>query len=197
MALPAFADVYQEFEPRIRRYLSRLVGPTEAEDLSQEVFARTSRALEGFRGESKLSTWLYRIATNVAIDRLRRPGTDRDDDADVERVTATEGASIDQQLAREEMSECVRGHVDALPPSYRSVLLLSEEEGLPNQQIAEVLGVSLDTVKIRLHRARARLKDSLSRDCSLYRDERNELACEPRPAAVSFRPGPPSTRSRS
>lgn len=83
------------------------------------------------------------------------------------------------------MSECVRRYVDELPPDYRAVLLLSEDEGLSDKQIAEALGVTVGAVKIRLHRARARLKAAFDSGCSLYRDERNELACEPRPGGVS------------
>src|SRR5512141_1157544 len=68
---PDFRALYDEFAPRIRAYLTRLVGEGEAEDLTQEVFARAHRAMATRRGDSLLSTWLYRIATNAAIDRLR------------------------------------------------------------------------------------------------------------------------------
>ena len=66
-----FPRVYDEFHTRIRRYLTRLGGPAEADDLTQETFARVSQGLPGFRGEAALSTWIYRIATNVASDRAR------------------------------------------------------------------------------------------------------------------------------
>jgi DNA-directed RNA polymerase specialized sigma24 family protein len=69
-----FQRVYEEFQPRIRRYLARLAGAAEAEDLTQETFLRVNHALEGFRGDAALATWIYRIATNVATDRLRTPG---------------------------------------------------------------------------------------------------------------------------
>src|SRR5512133_1854646 len=68
---PDFRTLYEDFAPRIRRYLSRLVGDGDAEDLTQEVFARAHRAMATRRGDSLVSTWLYRIATNAAIDRLR------------------------------------------------------------------------------------------------------------------------------
>lgn len=68
-----FQKIHETFRPKIHRYLTRLLGELEAEDLTQEVFVRVSRALPTFRGESQLSTWLYRIATNAAIDRLRSP----------------------------------------------------------------------------------------------------------------------------
>ena len=66
-----FEQVHADFRPQVQRYLARMVGEQEAEDLTQEVFVKINRALGTFRGESKLSTWVYRIATNTALDRLR------------------------------------------------------------------------------------------------------------------------------
>ena len=68
---PDIKTIYESYHPRISRYLTRLVGQSEAEDLTQEVFLRVSRGLPDFKGDAKLSTWIYRIATNVAADRLR------------------------------------------------------------------------------------------------------------------------------
>ena len=184
---PDFQTIYDEFQPKICRYLSRLVGATDAEDLTQEVFVKVSQALPTFRGESKLSTWIYRIATNTAFDRLRSPSLQRAARAAVEdpQLATEESLGIDQELVRQEMNECIRRYIDTLPPRYRSAVILNEDEGLTNQQIADVLGISLDTVKIRLHRARSRLKNDLGSGCAFYRDERNELACEPRAPGVS------------
>src|SRR3972149_6048508 len=72
-AAPDFQRVYEEVRPKIRRYLEHLAGAREADALPQEPFIRVSRALAGFRGDSALATWVYRIATNVALDRLRSP----------------------------------------------------------------------------------------------------------------------------
>ena len=69
-----FEEIYQEFQPKIRQYLVRLIGEQDAEDMAQVVFAKVSRGLASFKGQSKLSTWVYRIATNTAIDKLRTPG---------------------------------------------------------------------------------------------------------------------------
>jgi RNA polymerase sigma-70 factor (ECF subfamily) len=146
-----------------------------------------SQALPAFRGESTVSTWIYRIATNAAFDRLRSPAFQRAARVPVEELPLATGErpAVDEDLARKEMNACIRRYIDNLPPPYRSALVLSEEEGLTNQQIADVLGISLDTVKIRLHRARARLKKELGGGCAFYRDDRNELACEPKIEGVS------------
>ncbi|MHC4104654.1 MAG: sigma-70 family RNA polymerase sigma factor, partial [Planctomycetota bacterium] len=72
-----FKKIYEEFHPKILRYLSRLAGRDVAEDIAQEVFEKVSRNLGSFRGESKISTWIYRIATNKTIDRFRSPSVNR------------------------------------------------------------------------------------------------------------------------
>lgn len=76
------------------------------------------------------------------------------------------------------MNDCIRGVVNSLPDQYRVVIILKEYEGLTNAEIAEVLGVTLDNVKIRLHRARAKLKMDMDSKCTVYLDEQCELACE-------------------
>ena len=79
------------------------------------------------------------------------------------------------------MSACVRDYMDQLPQDYRTVVVLSELEEMPDREIAEVLGISLEAAKIRLHRARVRLREMLKQGCNFSRDERNEFTCEPRP----------------
>jgi RNA polymerase sigma-70 factor (ECF subfamily) len=188
-----FNEIYEEYQPKIRFYLSRLAGPAEAENLTQEVFEKVSSALEGFKGESKLSTWLYRIATNTALDRLRSSSfrrvsehTPLEDSAGVQDSNIWTGqrkTSTDQEVVRKEMSECVRDYVEDLPPDYRAVVILSDLGGFKNREIADILQVSLDTVKIRLHRARANLKKQLDDGCDFYRNEQNVLACDQKPTS--------------
>lgn len=185
-----FQKIHRDFRPRILRYLTRMVGENEAEDLTQEVFAKIHQALKAFRGESSLSTWIYQIATNVAIDRLRRPSARHGDKKrlPVEDIAETEEekdmwtgeqtASTEQRVIREEMNGCVREIIKTLPETYRSVIVLSELEGFKDAEIADILGLSLQTAKIRLHRARTRLKKELKTACIFYRDERNEFACD-------------------
>ena len=183
-----FSQIYEEFQPKILHYLSRLTGQQEAEDIAQEVFEKASRGLKSFKGESKLSTWLYRIATNTAIDRMRSPSfrrssehTSLDEDTGTEDRNVWSGHTkthIDQTVIRKEMSECVREFIDRLPSDYKTVMLLSELEGFKNREIADILQVSLETVKIRLHRARARLKKELDDGCTFYHSEQDILACD-------------------
>lgn len=187
-----FDDVYATFHPKIRRYLSRQAGEAEADDLTQTVFIKVSQALQNFRGESSLATWIYRVAANVVSDKVRTPSF-RDNCLESPayelNATTTEAPSlwtgevpstIDQHLIRKEISACIRGVVEKLPEQSCAVIKLSAFEGLNNGEIAERLGTSLETVKIRLHRARVRLKEDLSSQCRLYLDDRNELACDPK-----------------
>ena len=190
----SFQEIYERFRPGVLRFLSRLVGEEEVEDVAQEVFLRVDRGLEGFREESSIGTWIYKIARNAALDRLRsqpawlesaRQLRTRGSDEDPEDVMAQipdERASLERYLIGKEMSECIRGRVDTLPESYRRVLVFSEIVGMTNAEIASALGVSEGAVKIRLHRARALLREDLGTHCILYHDELAELSCEPKPA---------------
>ena len=194
----SFEEIYSEFFPRISSYLGRFVGAQEAEDVTQEVFLKVSAALSNFRGGSSLSTWIYRIATNTALDHLRKtrpaqpepeinnPASDGLVPEETAGINGGGGPALDKELIRKEMNECIRGIVDGLPENYRMVLVLSEMEGFRDAEIARILGVSLETVKIRLYRARARLRRELEANCNFYRDERNELACDRKPAPLKF-----------
>ncbi len=187
MDTPRFDDIYAAFHAKIVRYLTRLVGETEAEDLAQETFVKVGQSLEGFRGEAQLHTWVYKIATNTALDRLRSPSFKEasHDPAFVESIVSIEAMdagrkrlSVEQQAIREEMSSCIREVIYRLPDTYRTAIVLSELEGFKDSEIAEVLGLTVSATKIRLHRARGRLKQELSSCCVFYRNEENELACD-------------------
>ena len=188
--LPDFKEIYEAFHPKITGYLRRLVGDAEAEDLAQEVFVRVSRALPDFRGESQVSTWVYRIATNAAHDRLRSAafrqtarevapggpaGCGEAEIADCDALTGKPALSVEGQIVRDEMDECIQEFMLKLPEDYRIVLVLSDLEGMKDRQIADVLGISLGAAKIRLHRARERLRSELVANCDSYWVEDNEF----------------------
>ena len=171
-----FRQIHDAFRPKIYRYLTRLVGEPEAEDLTQEVFVKVSQAMNTFRGEAQLSTWLYRIATNAAIDKTRSPSFRQaartcslSNSAEMESqtgLTIAEPFSLEQRAMRKERYQCFQNFVENLPADYRTIAVLSEVEGLSNKEIAGVLGISLDAVKIRLHRARTKLCQELKTHCS-------------------------------
>jgi RNA polymerase sigma-70 factor (ECF subfamily) len=186
-----FDSIYNEFHSRISRYLERMVGKGQAEDLTQEVFMKINKGLEGFEGKSSLSTWIYRLATNAALDKLHsRPFRENNQKKSLNNIDDESGAegkdiltqekelSAEREAIRNEMNECIREFVDKLPENYRTVIMLSELKDLKNHEIAEILDISLDAVKIRLHRARVRLKEEFEAGCNFYYNEDNELACD-------------------
>jgi RNA polymerase sigma-70 factor (ECF subfamily) len=193
-----FKEVFEQFHPKILHYLSRMTNPHEAEDIAQEVFDKVSRSLRNFKGESKLSTWLYRIATNAAIDRMRSSPLKRSSEyTSLEDITGIEDRNVwfdhnktstDQTIIGKEMSECIRAFIDKLPSDYKTVILLSDLEGFQNKEIADILQVSLDTVKIRLHRARAKLREILNEGCDFYHNEQNVFACDRKPSQILPKP---------
>jgi RNA polymerase sigma-70 factor, ECF subfamily len=189
-----FKSLHEHFRPRVLRYLTRLVGENEAEDLTQSVMLKVNRALPGFRGDSSVSTWVYRIATNTALDKLRRKTIQTLSESELEShgedaPPDAQAASAETMAIRQEMNACIRDFIERLPGNYKSAMVLSDLEGFKNEEIAAILELSLDTVKIRLHRAREKLRRDLEAGCSFYRGDDNQLACDPKPVApITFRP---------
>lgn len=184
---PTFESIHREFRPRVLRYLAGFVGADEAADLTQVTMLKVSEHLSGFRGDSSLATWIYRIAKNVALDRLRQREPERlpvdfHQEQENELPAALQDPSAESCAARSEMNACIREFVEALPPQYRLVVTLGELEGFADGEIAAITGLSVGAVKIRLHRARASLRERLRAGCTVHRDERNELACDRRPS---------------
>jgi RNA polymerase sigma-70 factor (ECF subfamily) len=175
--------LFAEYHQRLYHYtLSLLHDPAEADDAAQETFVRAARHLESLRDGQALTAWLYRIATHICLDRLRQQARDKTlevaDDADDFEQVETDAPSLEQIIERSDMSACVQRYLDGLSDSYRAVILLHDLDGLTGPQIAEILGVSLATVKIRLHRARVRLRAQLEAGCAFSHDERDVLVCE-------------------
>lgn len=180
-----FEEIYREYQPRIYRYLRRLTSEADANDLSQAVFLKVSRSLTDFRGGSSLATWIYRIATNTARDfaesslvRQRDAEYIPEEGGGFDALSSLREQDAEEQYVRREMNACISGMVQELPENYREVVALSDMAELSNGEIAEVLGLSLETVKIRLHRGRKVLRQAMECQCTLYHDERSELRCD-------------------
>lgn len=177
---PALFEAYYD---RINRYLQSMVrDPAEAEDLTQETFLRSFRERESLREPGAALGWLYRIATHVALDRLRRRARraplEADTDLDQLEVPESDRPTLQQTVERDEMSGCVQRYLNRLSDSYRAVILLHDTQELTDPEIAQLLGESLATIKIRLHRARRQLRTLLGAGCAFSRDERSVLICE-------------------
>lgn len=177
---PALGQIAEELSEPLLRYLGRHVGQRAvAEDLLQETLVRIARGLPGFAGRGSLKTWAFTIATRVAADHFRQPANrvhivEVDESAEVWDGDRT----VDQRLVIDEMNACVRQVIDSLPEDYRAALVLHDLEGLTAGQTAEICGCSLPTAKIRIHRARLRLREALQQACDFYRDSDNVLRCD-------------------
>ncbi len=140
----------------------------EAWDVAQEAFVRAFHSLSSFRGQSAFYTWLFRITVNVATDRHRQRGAqarafgpERVTEEEWARSMPDPGRGPDQEATRAEQRERIRRALDALPPKARTIIMLSDVEGLSYREIAEVLNCPIGTVMSRLHNARKRLKGLL------------------------------------
>jgi len=171
----AFNDLVRMYERRVFSLLLRLVGRRdEAEDLAQEVFVQVFKAIGSFRGESKLSTWVFRIAVNLSKNRtkyLARRRADSRDDLDSvsedEHALVGEGrtsSSVDRPddlVSGMQLEIIVERAIAGLEPEFREVLVLRDVEDLTYDEIAEITGLADGTVKSRIHRARLQLKDAV------------------------------------
>lgn len=169
--------------PRIFRYIMSMVRDTaEADDLTQDTFLRAYQRRDSLRDEGAQTAWLYRIATHICLDRLRqyarRNPMESDTDLDQVDLAELDTPSLQQTLEQDEMSECVQRYLNRLSDSYRAVILLHDMHELTALEIAQLLGESLATIKIRLHRARRKLSLALQAGCDFSHDERDVLLCE-------------------
>ena len=162
----AFEKLVLEYEKSVYAITQRMTGNAEdAADMTQETFIKAYNSLSSFRGDSKFSVWLYRIATNVCLDflrsRSRKPtvslSMEDDDGEEVELDIADESQSPERLLERGLTRDAVRRGLNALSPEYRQILLLREIQGLSYEEISDVLTLEVGTVKSRIFRARKRL----------------------------------------
>lgn len=179
------------FRQQVQRHILAMVRDQPlAEELAQDTYARALERIDQLHDPQAALAWLYRIATTVTLDRLRqrRPSMVPLDSVAPASGEAERAAERDRPpsllegaLESEDMSACVQRYLAALPDDYRIAILLRDAHGLSNPEIAELLGCSLATAKIRVHRARARLRETLSSACSFEIDERGVLVCDPQP----------------
>ena len=176
---PLFEEVIEQLSGPLQRYLGRFAGDLQnAEDLLQETLIRISRGLPGFEGRSSLKTWAFSVATRTAIDHLRKSeaGSLIVEIEDAEGLPGPD-EQIGDRLVIDEMNSCIREEIDSLSGDYRAAIILHDLEGLTAAETAEIMGCSLATAKIRIHRARVRLKKTLKKDCDFYRDSDQVFRC--------------------
>jgi RNA polymerase sigma-70 factor (ECF subfamily) len=176
-----FWHIHDEYYSRVRGFILGLVkNEAVADDLVQETFIRIQKGLDDLRDPAKLTSWVFRIAHNLCQDHFRKSREyPIDEEAICERNCDLEEKDLQKELEQQEMGECVQDKVNMLPESLRSVILLFDTMDLSQREVAEILGITVENVKVRLHRARKRLREILQEECTFELDERNVLVCEP------------------
>lgn len=167
----AYSDIVNLYQHKLYQICYRMLGNMqEAEDITQEAFIRAYINLHSFDQKRKFTTWLYRIGTNLCIDRLRKKKPDYYLDAEVAGTEgldmysqiAIEEALPEEQLEQMELQERIQYEISRLPEKYRSVIVLKYIEELSLQEISEILDMPLGTVKTRIHRGREALRKQLN-----------------------------------
>ncbi|MGW7762490.1 RNA polymerase sigma factor SigW [Bacillus velezensis] len=166
----AFAEIVDLYKDKIYQLCYRMLGNVhEAEDIAQEAFIRAYVNIDSFDINRKFSTWLYRIATNLTIDRIRKKKPDYYLDAE---VAGAEGLTMYSQIAADgvlpedavlslEMSDTIQKKILKLPDKYRTVIVLKYIDELSLIEIGEILNIPVGTVKTRIHRGREALRKQL------------------------------------
>ena len=149
--------LYERFHASMYRLLARMVGEQDAPDLVQDVFLQVYAKIGQFAGQSRFTTWLYRLATNIALQHLRKLRRQRQAvlDADPEDLQATAGQTGEQQ-------ELLQAALQRIDPQLRAIFLFRELEGQSYRDIAQALEIAEGTVGSRLNRARRELKEHLA-----------------------------------
>jgi RNA polymerase sigma-70 factor (ECF subfamily) len=162
----ALEDLLERHQSQVYRFGMKMCGnPEDARDVLQQTLLAMARGLRGFRGDSSLATWLYRVARSFCIKNRRKskfaPATVQSLDTDVAgeaKALADPSESVDDALAGKQIEEALEEAIRDLEPKYREVLVLRDVEGLSAKEVAQVLGIGVEAVKSRLHRARLDLR---------------------------------------
>jgi RNA polymerase sigma-70 factor, ECF subfamily len=174
-------DVYDQYYQRVKRFiLSSVRDEWVADDLTQETFIRVQKHLDTVQDPSKTASWVFRIAYNLCQDHFRRRKRILSNECELNEATGGFQEAIAQKkLEQCEMHGCIQKVVGILPGPLRSVVMLADMAELSHREIAEILETTVDNVKVRLHRARKKLKVLLEERCSFEVDERSVLTCAP------------------
>lgn len=176
-----FYSIIDQHHDRIKKFILVTVKDEWiADDLTQETFFRAHKNMDTLKDHAKISSWLFRIAYNLCLDHFRSAARQplkafvTEEDKILSNLPSTQ-----KQLEQQQMGECIQSQIRLLPETDRTVVWLFDVLGFTLKETAEVLDISLENVKVRLHRARKKLKSILEKNCVFERDERDVLVCLP------------------
>lgn len=172
-----FESIYEKNHRKVFAFLYNATKNLSlAEDLTQETFVKALNKIDTFHYDCSLLVWLNKIGYNLFLDYVRKKNPTLIEDIEGQMIAAVNPIfEVEQKF----MSECVQAKILLLQETYRIPLFL-DINGYSNKEIADILNCSLDNAKIRLYRAKKKIKEILDSDCSLYYDERNVLCCSPK-----------------
>jgi RNA polymerase sigma-70 factor, ECF subfamily len=165
----ALERLLERHQDQVYRYgLSMCRDPEDAKDVLQDTLLAMARGVRDFRGESSISTWLYTVARSFCIKKRRKSKFAPTHERSLETSAAEEGLQVpddgrgpEEAFAGKQVEEALEGAIRSLEPMYREVLILRDVEGLKASEVAEVLGITVQAVKSRLHRARLTVREQL------------------------------------
>jgi RNA polymerase sigma-70 factor (ECF subfamily) len=175
-----FLEIHDQFYERVRKFiLASVRDESAADDLVQEAFMKIQENLDSVRDPAKISSWVFRIAHNLCQDHFRTRKKLPSHEEIHEGLVNIQETPLQKKVEQGEMSQCVQDQLNLLPESLRSVLIFSDVMEFSQQEIADILRLTVENVKVRLHRARKKFKAILEEKCTFEVDERNVLVCEP------------------
>jgi RNA polymerase sigma-70 factor, ECF subfamily len=177
-----FYSIFNQYHDRLKKFVTVTVKNEWAvDDIVQEVFVRAHSKIDTLKDHDKIGSWLFRIAYRQCMDHFRKESRNPQEDImDFRGMDTFDYSTTEKKLAQHQMSVCVQNQMLLLPENYRTVVWLFDVLGFTLKEIADILELSVENVKIRLHRARKKLKSILNQKCTFEKDERNVLVCEPK-----------------
>jgi RNA polymerase sigma-70 factor (ECF subfamily) len=172
--------IHDQYYHRVRKFiLASVKNESVADDLVQETFIKIQENLDRVRDPEKISSWIFRIAYHLCQDHFRVSKKSSSQEEINDELVTLQETPVQKELEQGEMSRCVQDKLSLLPETLRSVIIFADIMDFTNQEIADILGLTVENVKVRLHRARKKLKAILEKECTFEMDERSVLVCEP------------------
>lgn len=183
-------SVLSDYRPRLTAFIAKMMrNERDVEDLVQETLIKVARNWDGFRGESTLSSWVFQIASNVCVDYFRARSSKPELYQEERKIRVSLPESILRQIEKKEVDTCVQYGITNLLETDRRILIMYYMDGTPVKEIALAEGISNNSAKVRLHRARKRFRDSCALSCDVSCDETGEIVCSPKDKGHSDKGG--------
>jgi len=174
-------SVLSAYRPRLTAFIGKMTkNERDVEDLVQDTLIKVARNWDSFRGESTLSSWIFQIASNICVDYFRVCSSKPEMYKEESKIQALLSEGILRQIEKKELDACVQDGIANLSEVDRRILIMYYMDGTPVKEIAVAEGISTNSAKVRLHRARKRFRDSCASSCNVSSDETGEVICSPK-----------------